>query len=133
MNKKSNENWIVDINGDDEERWFPEKENLHSREEAIKVGMGIAKKYGLKAFKIGMIEYATVPDLDGDWIVESLQEQLFNDFSEASEGYLDDVTEEEQKELEDKINELIFNWSKEHKYLPSCFHIYKGEVIKVNE
>lgn len=129
----NNENWIVDINGDNEELWFPEIENLQSREEAIQAGMEVAKNEGLKAFKIGVIEYATVPDLDGCWILEQMQEQLNNDYAEASDGYLDDVTSEHEKELADKINEVIYQWSKEHNYLPSCFTIYEGETIEVNE
>lgn len=127
----NSENWIVDFNADNKEYWFPSIQNIHSREEAIEIGMKTATKRKIKAFKIGVIEYANIPTLDGSRILKCMEEQVHNDFSKFSEGYLDYVTSEHKKELAEKVNEIIYQWSNEHKYWPACFNIYKGETITV--
>lgn len=124
------EEWIVELTECDSEIWGSDID-CSSREEAIEKGMEAAKKEGLKSFRIGRQEYCGMSHIDIDVIIEDAQEQLYNEVGEASETYLEDVTKEQGKELEEALNKVFYNWHKKHKLFPSCYKVFNDEVIEV--
>ncbi|AWZ50055.1 hypothetical protein C3495_14275 (plasmid) [Clostridiaceae bacterium 14S0207] len=130
MKNKSCEEWIAEITDTDSEIWNSDIEG-DTREEVIKEGMKMAKEDGLAMFRIGRQIPVGVPTLDIDSILEDAYYQVYNEVGEVAEEFLEDVTSQQQKELEEKLNEVFFNWIKQHKLEPTCYSIINDEWIEI--
>lgn len=124
------EEWKVELTERDSEIWCSDID-CNSREEAIEKGMKAAKEDGLKSFRIGRQEYCPMAHIDIDTIIEDAQEELYNEVGEVSETYLEDVTRDQEKELEEALNEVFYNWHKKHNLFPSCYKVLNTEIIQV--
>ncbi len=120
--------WMYNINGN--EIWSGEEFN--TKEEAVKEGLEEAKTEGCFKFEVGQIEKVTVSGVDIDYILENVAENTTEDCGEVGEDYLNDVTKEDRDELEQKFNDLLFSWIKEHGYEPSFFKIKNVKTIRVD-
>lgn len=58
-----------------------------------------------------------------DEILVSMEESLTDDCGEYAECALDHVTEEQQKDLSNMIDEAIQSWVKKHNIEPQCWAI----------
>lgn len=121
--------WIVDLREGEYDIWQADIET-NSREEAIKLGMEQAKEEGLSQFSIGKVVLCGMPYISADTVIENAQEQLYDEVGEVAEGYLD-TTKEQDKELEDKLNEVFYEWHKKHNLFPTCYKVENIEIIKV--
>lgn len=130
MENKKCEEWIAEMTDTDNEIWSADIEG-NSREDVIADGMKYAKEEGLSSFRIGQKIPVGVPTLDIDSILEDAYEQVYNEVGEVAEGFLDDVSKEQEKELEEKLNEAFYNWIKKHKLEPTCYVVINDEVIEV--
>ncbi|WP_243156126.1 hypothetical protein [Clostridium sp. C2-6-12] len=124
------EDWIVELTESNSEIWSSDID-CNSREEAIEEGMKAAKEDGLESFRIGRQEYCSMAHIDAGTVIENAQEQLYDEVGEVSETYLEDVTDEQQKELEEALNNVFHDWHKKHKLFPNCYRILNDEVIEV--
>ncbi len=124
------EEWIVELTESNSEIWSSDID-CNSREGAIEEGMKAAKEEGLSSFRIGRQEHCGMAHIDAGTIIENAQEQLYDEVGEASETYLEDVTDEQQKELEEALNDVFHSWHKKHKLFPNCYRILNDEVIEV--
>lgn len=124
------EEWIVELTESDSEIWSSDID-CNSREEAIEEGMKAAKEDGLESFRIGRQEYCSMAHIDASTIIENAQEQLYDEIGEVAETYLEDVTKEQEKELEEALNNVFHDWHKKHKLFPSCYKVLDDEVIEV--
>jgi hypothetical protein len=124
------EEWVADITQKDSEIWSADVEG-NSREDVIVDGMEYAKSEGYSSFRIGKKIPVGVPTLDIDSILESAYEQVYDQVGECAEGFLDDVTPEQQKELKEQLNDVFFNWIVKHKLEPNCYTIINDEVVEV--
>ena len=129
----SKEEWIIELTEFDYEIWHSDIEDCVSREEAIEKGMEAAKKEGLTSFRIGKKEPCGMANIDVDTIIENAQEQLYDEVGEVSETYLEDITNEQEKELEESLNEVFYKLHKKHKLFPSCYKVLDEEVIEVKQ
>lgn len=105
------EKWIVELTEINCEIWNPDID-CNSREEAIKKGIKYAKKDGLKSFRIGRTIPCKIPDINTDWLLERAQKQLYDEAGELADAYLNGVTREEIKELDEQLNEVFYQWHK---------------------
>lgn len=126
----SKEEWIVELTESDSEIWSSDID-CNSREEAIEEGMKAAKEEGLATFRIGRQEYCSMARIDASTIIENAQEQLYDEVGEVAETYLECVTPEQEKELEDLLNNVFHEWHKKHMLFPNCYRILNDEVIEV--
>ena len=102
------------------------------REDNSSVGESrYAKEDGLKSFRIGRAIPCGIPNIDTDWLLERAQELLYDEVGESAEVYLDSVTREEFKELDEQLNEVFYQWHKKHKLEPNCYKVIDDEVIEV--
>lgn len=124
------EEWIADITKTDSEIWSADIDG-HSRKDVIVDGMKYAKSEGYSSFRIGKKIPVGIPTLDVDGILENAYDQVYDEVGEVAEGFLDDVTKEQQKELEEQLNQVFFNWVVKHKLEPTCYTIINDEVIEV--
>ncbi|WP_192927434.1 hypothetical protein [Clostridium beijerinckii] len=127
---ETKEEWIIELTESDSEIWGSDID-CTSREEAIEKGMEAAKKDGLTSFRIGKKEPCGMAIIDVDTIIEYAQDQLYGEVGEVSETYLEEVTRDQEKELEEALNEVFYNWHKKHELFPSCYKVLNEEVIEV--
>lgn len=127
--KKIKEVWIVDLREGEPDIWQADIET-NSREEAIKLGMEQAKEEGLSQFNIGRQVLCGMSYISADAVIENAQEQLYDEVGEVAEGYLD-TTKEQDKELEDKLNEVFYEWHKKYNLFPTCYKVEDTETIEV--
>lgn len=120
--------WMYNFN--DNEIWTGEE--FDTKEEAIEEGRMEIQEEGFdnESFEIGQIAEVSVSGVDVDFILENVAENTTNEVGEVGEDYLYDVTKEDRDELEEKLNEVLFAWIKEHKYEPSFFKIENIEKVK---
>ena len=131
----SKEDWIVELTESDNETWYADIE-CDSREKAIKIGMEEATEEGLESFRIGRREKCAIPrvsSIDVETIIENARYKLADEIGEVSEGYLDEVTEDQEKELEEVLNVVFCEWHKKHNLFPNCYKIFDDERIEVNK
>lgn len=124
------ENWIVQLSEKETDIWHSDID-CDSREEALRLGAMYAKEEGLKSFWIGRILACGMSNISVDSILEDAQEQLFDEVGEVAETYLDNTTTEQEKELEEKLNEVFYEWHKKHNLFPTCYMVQDIEQIKV--
>lgn len=60
---------------------------------------------------------------DATWAIEYMQEQAWEDAGEISETFLDDVSKEQTKELNDALAATIDAWMARHGLAPSYFTV----------
>lgn len=82
----------------------------------------------IKSFAVGK---CNIPPLNigVDTLLERKAEDMWDYVGELAEDYLNDVTEEHEKELEG----LIYDWFVRHDYLPKFYMISEIEEIRVEE
>ena len=126
------EDWIVELTENDDEIWSADIE-CDSREDAIAEGMKGAIEDGLESFRIGRRERCRVPKICAETIIENAIEDLSEEVGEAAESYLDETTNDQEKELEEELNEVFWKWHKKYNLFPNCYKLLDDEVIEVNE
>lgn len=102
-----------------------------TKEEAIEAGKEFAKTEGITAFEVGEKLEIGMPGIDTDSILEHIAESVYDEVGEAAETYLEDVKREHQDELEEKLNEALFDWATKYGYHPSCWKVVNVETIKL--
>lgn len=80
------------------------------------------------SFQVGQVADVSVSGVDADYILENVAENTVQGM-ESGEDYLCDVTKEDRDELEEKLNDVLFTWIKEHGYEPNFFQIENEETI----
>lgn len=99
-------------------------------EESIEDCIEDAKLRDVKDFKsvfIGELE-EHAPYIDTEMVIENLQELAYEECGECSEGYLENVTEEQEENLREKLNDALQEWLKETNNYPSF-----GIIINTKE
>lgn len=83
---------------------------------------------------IGVIQNH-VPVIDGEYIVDYLRDQAYDECGECCDGWLDGADEES---LETKLNEVLQQWLEETKQQPSfgrfseiyCYELKTGKKVE---
>lgn len=73
---------------------------------------------------IDSIDYA-------DRIIGMIQEQVWDTVGEVSEDYLNDITKEQEKQLNDKLVEVINTWLKETNNEPKYYNIISIQEVEI--
>ena len=63
------------------------------------------------------------------YLLESIQEDAYSEGGEFSEGYLDDVTNEQEAELEAQLNAVFSAWSDKYNHHPNFYNVGHIEII----
>ncbi|MGC9339522.1 hypothetical protein [Listeria ivanovii] len=79
-------------------------------------------------FHVGQIEAVRFPDRTDD-LLERISQDVYDEFGDYAENYLNDVDEKHQTELQ----ELIRDWAERHNYLPNYFTISRTEMIDIRD
>ncbi|KAB3535654.1 hypothetical protein F8154_05850 [Alkaliphilus pronyensis] len=100
-----------------------------TKEEAIRAGKIMAKNEGVVTFEVGQKLEISMPGIDTDWLLERISESVYDEVGEAAETYLEDVKKEHRDELEEKLNEVLFDWAKKYGYQPTCWKVVNIETM----
>lgn len=130
---KNKENYGIEFTDTDNEVWQFDYDGYESKEEAIRYGKKLAKSDGYKRFRVGKSVPCSMATIYADNIIENAVEQLYDEVGEVSETYLEDVTKEQEKELEEALNKVFYQWHKKHSLFPSCYTIEDVEYVEVED
>lgn len=123
--------WIAEMTEENDEYWHVDISS-DTKEDIIIKGIELAKKDGINSFRIGYMIEAAIPHIWCDSIINDAQENLYDEYDESTdEEYLENITGEQQRELETMINDVFYEWHKKHNLFPQCFSIINDEIIKV--
>lgn len=115
-------NWCYSYNG---EEFTGDYDN---REDAIDEAMSCAEEDILFIY-VGVIKEIKL-NADVDMLIDRLAEFAYERGGDYAEYYLNDVTKEEFKELEDGVNDVLLKWiNKYHK--PNFWEVVNVEKVKV--
>lgn len=145
--KQEKEEWVIGIGGDH----FNCDDTYPSKEEAIKAGLKEimnAKPYNQEPyagysevfndyiyndiiyFYVGRLTRPE-PKADIDNIIEDLANEESYIYGVYYDGFLEDVTEEQKKDLEKEINKVIQNWLDKYDLRDYGFLIKNMEMVRV--
>lgn len=106
-----------------EKEIWNEEEYFDTKEEAIDMGRIEAISRGEDSYQVGQID-TFAPSLDVDWAIEYIAENAMDNCGEVADDYLNGVSKEETKRLEELLNEALTKWLDETKNHPGFFTIY---------
>lgn len=106
---------------------------FETREEAIKEANSEAILDGKDTFRIGIVEEATNHGVDVDFVIEDIQNSVYEEIGEVAEDYLDDVTKEHREELEEALNKVFYEWQEKYNYKPTFYKVISEEIIDVTK
>ena len=123
----NNNEWMYQLGNSD--IWNGEV--YETKREALKEG--IKAREGNELLRIGQQESVGVSGIDIDLLLENVAENTIEELSEVGEDYLEDVTIEHRQELEEKLNEVFFEWINKYGYNPSFYRVVNIEEIEKEE
>lgn len=119
--------WCYSLNEEDFRGVFD------SREEALAEAKEMDKDYRGNVegrVWIGKCEEAISQGVNIENILEDVAECTRGETcGDYADDYLDDVTNEHMTELEEAMNDVLFNWMDKHKYKPTWFEVDDVEVL----
>lgn len=128
-----NGQWMCDFTGS--EIWT-DGEYFDTKEEALEYGREYIKELQEEEgeefysdFRIGQIAEVSVSGVNVNSILDNVAENTTCQCNEVGEDYLCDVKDEHRSELEEKLNEVLFDWIEKHGYQPDFFTIENEETI----
>ncbi len=129
------QNWGIQFTEADNETWSTDYEGYETKEEAIKDGSRMVNEGTEEgsAFRVGRIIPCEISGIDTERVIEYAQDRLYDEVGEYGETYLEDVTEEQEKELEEALNNVFYEWHKKHNLFPTCFTVEDEEYVSINK
>ena len=129
------QNWGIQFTEVDNEIWDIDYEGYETKEEAIKDGlrMVIEGTEEGSAFRVGRIVPCEISGIDTDRVIEYAQGELYDKVGECAETYLNDITTEQEKELEEALNNVFYEWHKKHNLFPTCYIVEDEEYVSINK
>lgn len=73
------------------------------------------------------------PTIDGDGIIEMLQEMADEAVGDVADGYLADVTKEDEEKLTNALTETVKKWAAENGYLPTFYTVENVKEYPLRE
>lgn len=117
----------------DDERFSSDE--YESKEDAIEAAKEEFRKLG--EFKrwvcVGKKEEAYIPCLDAENILDYVQDRIDDEFGEFGESWSSYIKDEDEKILDDRLNEVFENWINEFGYKPDWCMVVDVEEIELNE
>lgn len=113
---------------------FSYAEKFVSKEKAIKNALWSRHRESNTIY-IGKKVKVDIGYIDAENLLESVAQNMAEeiDWDYGSDSYLDDVSLEHMYILEDRLHEVLVDWSKEFKYEPSWFLVEDIEEIDLTK
>lgn len=94
-----------------------------SIEECVKEAIDCGYEDG-STIAVGLIERYKVEYINGDHIIELLQEEAYDEIGEVTDDWLDSVTMEQREDLSNRLLTTVLEWLKEYKHEPSFYKVH---------
>lgn len=124
-------NWGIQFTEVDNEIWDIDYEGYETKEEAINDGLIMINEGS--AFRVGRIAPCEISGIDTDRVIDYARDRLYDEVGEFAEAYLNDITTEQEKELEEALNNVFYEWHKKHNLFPTCYTIEDEEYVSINK
>ena len=124
-------NWGIQFTEADDEIWYIDYEGYETKEEAINDGLTMINEGS--AFRVGRIVPCEISGIDTDRVIDYARDRLYDEVGEFAETYLNDITTEQEKELEEALNNVFYEWHKKHNLFPTCYTIEDEEYVSINK
>ncbi len=124
----NNEKWVYMFGDEDMSEFF------ETKEDAISEGLSVHGEdewSSEKELSVGIfVPYKPFINVDG--LIERWQEDVYDDYSECRgyDTYLEDITDEQTKELQDELNKVLQEWIKKHNLEANFGEIHNVEFIE---
>ena len=151
--RENNLKWVCSP-GEDEEIWDA-SEFFDTKEDAIEAGKKALREFIAdpkneydqsdvlghlyeewedipSTFAIGQLRRPSLR-IYADSLIENLQEQSDERCGESSETFLDDVTKEQEKDLEEKLNAVLNEWLTKYNHQPTFYYLDNIEKVQLKE
>ena len=124
-------NWGIQFTEVDNEIWDIDYEGYETKEEAINDGLTMINEGS--AFRVGKIVPCEISGIDTDRVIDYARDKLYDEVGEFAETYLNDITTEQEKELEEALNNVFYEWHKKHNLFPTCYIAEDEEYVTINK
>ena len=112
----------------DQDIWGNLSDPLDTREEALAQGLAWAKLKHLSRFSIGQISYYTCSGVDIDLLLDDIISEAYQKIGEMAEDWLGNITGDQRRSLNDRLNREFFAWLDETKNTPTFYRIINRET-----
>lgn len=106
-----NNKWVYNVDGSD--IWT--SDSYANKEDCISDAIEDALEKGVAGFNIGITKSVGCLPIEGQDVIERLQEVMYDLVGEISEPYLEDATKEDIEDLGDRLTKAFYEWCKENK------------------
>ncbi|EGT4600684.1 hypothetical protein DFW26_14650 [Clostridioides difficile] len=110
------------------DRGYFDSDEYESKEAAIK---GAVKDGITKIVYVGKKEEAYIPCVDAENILDYVQDRIDDEFGEFGESWSSYIKDEDEKTLDDRLNEVFENWINEFGYKPYWYMVVDVEEIEI--
>ncbi|MCC0641764.1 MULTISPECIES: hypothetical protein [unclassified Clostridioides] len=110
------------------DREYFDSDEYESKEAAIK---GAVKDGITKIVYVGKREEAYIPCVNAENILDYVQDRIDDEFGEFGESWSSYVKDEDEKTLDDRLNEVFENWINEFGYKPYWYMVVDVEEIEI--
>ena len=120
--------WVYMIGDEHTSEYFATKQK--AIDEGLRV-YGEDEWHEGKTLSVGIFE-PYQPFINAYGLIERWQDDVYDDYSECRgfDTYLDSVTEEQSKELEKELNEVLSKWIDKYGLEPNFGEAHTVEIIK---
>lgn len=84
-------------------------------------------------FAIGYAVPYEVNYIDGDLLIEYLQEQACDEIGEVAESWLDSITREQREDLNNRLLKVVLKWLKDCKEEPTFYKVEPFDELTLQE
>lgn len=107
--------------------------NFGSKEEVINEALEYKDSYDQDYFFVGQIDEEVGISIDVDSLLEEINEGVYERVGELADDYLVDVDKEHVRILEDRLNDVLYEWMDEFGYKPNFWTIKNVEKIYIDK
>ena len=84
-------------------------------------------------FALGYIEPYQTNYVNGDLIIEHLQQNAYDEVGEVAECWLDDISREQREDLNDRLKKVVSEWLKDCKQEPTFYKVLPFDELTLQE
>ena len=84
-------------------------------------------------FALGYIEPYQTNYVNGDLIIEHLQQNAYDEVGEVAEGWLDDISIEQRADLNGRLEKVVSEWLKDCKEEPTFYKVLPFDELTLQE
>lgn len=71
--------------------------------------------------------------IDGDLVIEYLQQTAYDEIGEVTDGWLDYITREQREDLNNKLLKVVLQWLKDCKEEPDFYKVEAFDELTIQE